>query len=101
MGEPQTGHTYVPRSLLESVIEQNEEACYLAVRQTQGTIRIDAPIWQPRLILLLRALAEQVRGLCRKVESEKPGLAAPPELSLQIAEFALEHGCTTMGKRFA
>ena len=35
----QSGYAYVPYSSLESVIEQSKEAYYLALRQTQGTIR--------------------------------------------------------------
>jgi len=30
---------------LESVIEQSKEAYYLALRQTQGTIRSESPDW--------------------------------------------------------
>ncbi len=91
------GYAYVPYSSLESVIEHSKEAYYRALRRTQGTIRSDAPDWQPWLIFLLRALAEQVRRLNRKVEREKLVLAALPELSLQIVEFAREHGRITMG----
>jgi len=93
----QAGYAYVPYSSLESVIEQSKEAYYLALRQTQGTIRSDAPNWQPWLVFFLRALAEQVRRLNRKVEREKLVLASLPELSLQIVEFAREHGRITMG----
>jgi Fic family protein len=93
----QAGYAYVPYSSLESVIEQSKEAYYLALRQTQGTIRTDSPDWQPWLDFFLRALDEQVRRLNRKVEREKIVLAALPELSLQIVEFAREHGRVTMG----
>jgi len=93
----QTGYAYVPYSSLESVIEQNKEAYYLALRQTQGTIRTDTPNWQPWLQFFLRALAEQVRRLEKKVEREKLVLAALPELSLQIVEFARDHGRVTIG----
>lgn len=93
----QAGYAYVPFSSLESVIEQSKEGYYLALRQTQGTIRTSAPNWQPWLMFFLRALAEQVRRLSRKVEREKLVLAALPELSLQIVEFAREHGRITMG----
>lgn len=93
----QAGYAYVPYSSLESVIEQNKEAYYLALRQTQGTIRSDTPNWQPWLNFFLRALAEQVRRLNRKIERERLVLAALPELSLQIVEFAREHGRITMG----
>jgi Fic family protein len=94
----QAGYAYVPYSSLESVIELSKEAYYLALRQTQGTIRTASPDWQPWLIFFLRALAEQVRRLNRKVEREKLVLAALPELSLQIVEFAREHGRITMGE---
>ena len=87
----------MPYSSLESVIEQSKEAYYLALRQTQGTIRTDAPNWQPWLVFFLRSLADQVRRLERKVEREKIVLAAMPELSLQIVEFAREHGRVTIG----
>ncbi|MFH1493966.1 MAG: Fic family protein [Pseudomonadota bacterium] len=93
----QTGYAYVPYSSLENVIEQNKEAYYLALRQTQGTIRTQNPNWQPWLIFFLRTLAEQVRRLKQKVEREKLVLATLPELSLQIVEFAREHGRITMG----
>lgn len=93
----QAGYAYVPYSSLESVIEQNKETYYLALRQTQGALRGDTPDWQPWLVFFLRALAEQVRCLNKKIEREKLVLAALPELSLQIVEFAREHGRITMG----
>ena len=92
----QTGYAYVPYSSLESVIELNKEGYYLALRQTQGTIRTQAPNWQPWLVFFLRSLAEQVRRLEKKVAREKLVLATLPELSLQIVEFAREHGRVTM-----
>ena len=93
----QAGYIYVPYSSLESVIEQSKEAYYLALRQTQGTIRTAATNWQPWLMFFLRALAEQVRRLQKKIEREKIVLAALPELALQIMEFVREHGRVTMG----
>ena len=94
----QAGYAYVPYSSLESVVEQSKEAYYLALRQTQGTIRTESPNWQPWLAFFLRALAEQVRRLEKKVEREKIVLAAVPELQLQIVEFAREHGRVTIGE---
>lgn len=94
----QAGYAYVPYSSLESVVEASKEGYYLALRQTQGTIRTDAPNWQPWLLFFLRSLAEQVRRLSMKVEREKIVLAALPELSLQIVEFAREHGRITMAE---
>ena len=80
------------------MIEANKEAYYLALRQTQGTIRTDTPDWQPWLLFFLRSLAEQVRRLQKKVERERIVLAALPLLSLQIVEFAREHGRITMAE---
>jgi Fic family protein len=94
----QSGYAYVPYSSLESVIEQSKEAYYLALRQTQVTIRTGAPDWQPWLTFFLRSLAEQVRRLETKIEREKLVLASLPELSLRIVEFAREHGRITIGE---
>lgn len=92
----QSGYAYVPYSSLESIIEQSKEAYYLALRQTQGTIRTEVPNWQPWLTFFVRALAEHVKRLSRKIEREKLVLATLPELSLRIVEFAREHGRVTM-----
>ena len=92
----QAGYAYVPYSSLESVIEQSKEAYYLALRQTQGTIRTEAPDWQSWLVFFLRSLTEQVALLEKKVEREKIVMATLPELSLQIVEFTREHGRVTM-----
>lgn len=93
-----TGYAYVPYSSLESVIEMSKEGYYLALRQTQRTIRSEQPDWQPWLVFFLRSLAEQVRRLEKKVEREKIIFAAMPELQLQIVEFAKEHGRVTIGE---
>ena len=94
----QAGYAYVPYSSLESVIEQNKEAYYLALRQTQETIRTRMPNWQPWLLFFLGSLAEQVTRLEKKIAREKLVLAALPQLSLQIVEFAREHGRVTIGE---
>ena len=94
----QAGYAHVPYSSLESVVEQSKETYYLALRQTQGTIRSESPNWQPWMLFFLRSLAEQVRRLSRKLDREHRVLAALPELSLQIVEFAREHGRVTMAE---
>jgi Fic family protein len=90
------GYAYVPYSSLESVIEHSKEGYYLALRQTQETIRTDAPNWQPWVLFFLRALQQQMKQLARKVEREKIVLSAMPELSVQIVEYAREHGRVTI-----
>ena len=92
-----TGYAYAPYSSLESVIEQNKEGYYLALRQTQRTIRTDAPDWQPWILFFLRALQQQMHRLAKKVERERIVLSAMPELSVRIVEHAREHGRVTIG----
>src|SRR5471032_2809067 len=59
----QAGYAYVPYSSLESVIEHSKEGYYLALRQTQSTIRAEATNWQPWLLFFMRALQQQKRHL--------------------------------------
>jgi len=91
------GYAYAPYSSLESVIEQSKEGYYLALRQTQGTIRTDEPDWQPWVLFFLRALQQQMHRLAKKVERERIVLSAMPELSVRIVEHAREHGRVTIG----
>ncbi|MBM4206819.1 MAG: Fic family protein [Gammaproteobacteria bacterium] len=93
----QAGYAYVPYSSLESIIEHSKESYYLALRQTQGSIRTDAPNWQPWLRFFLRALHQQMKRLAVKVEREKLIVAALPELAVQIVDHARNHGRVTMG----
>lgn len=91
----QAGYAYVPYSSLESVIENSKEGYYLALRQTQGTIRSEAPNWQPWLMFFMRALQQQKRRLATKVEREKNALAALPELAVKILDYVRDHGRVT------
>lgn len=91
----QAGYAYVPYSSLESVIEQSKEGYYLALRQTQGTIRSKKPNWQPWTVFFLRALQQQMRRLAKKVEREKLVLSTLPELALRILDHVREHGRIT------
>ena len=91
----QAGYVYVPYSSLESVVEQNKEGYYLALRQTQATLRSESPNWQPWLVFFMRALQQQKRRLMVKVEREKNALAVLSELSVQILDYAKEQGRVT------
>ena len=93
----QAGYAYVPYSSLESVIENSKDGYYLALRQTQGTIRTEAPNWQPWLMFFMRALQQQKRRLAEKVEREKLMMAALPELAAQIIDEARKRGRITIG----
>ena len=54
------GYAYTPYSSLESVIENSKQGYYLALRQTQQTLRTDNPNWQPWLVFFFRALQQQI-----------------------------------------
>lgn len=90
-----SGYTYVPYSSLESVIENTKEQYYLALRQTQGTIRSETPNWQPWIGFFLNALRSQKQRLETKIERERLMIDTLPELSLRILELAREHGKVT------
>lgn len=91
----QAGYAYVPYSSLENVIENSKEGYYLALRQTQGTIRSEEPDWQPWLLFFMRALQQQKRRLAVKVEREERALADLPELAVMILDYARQHGRVT------
>jgi len=94
----QAGYAYVPYSSLESIIEHSKEGYYLALRQTQGTIRTETPNWQPWIGFFLRAMQQQKRRLSAKVEREKQVIAALPGLAVQIIDQARNHGRVTIGE---
>lgn len=91
------GYAYVPFSSLESIIEQSKEAYYLALRQTQGTIRTDQPGWQPWVTYFLRVLKQHKDRLEKKIERERLILGDLPELSVQILNLARDHGRVSVG----
>lgn len=93
-----TGYAYVPYSSLESVIENSKEGYYLALRQTQRTIRSAKPNWQPWVVYFLRALQQQKRRLEKKIERERLLVGSLPELSLQIINLVKERGRVTIGE---
>jgi Fic family protein len=92
----QLGYSYVPYSSLEAVIEQNKQAYYIALRQTQGTIRTDSPNWQPWITFFLSSLLSQVKRLEAKIDYEKTMLALMPPLSATILEIAKQQERITL-----
>ena len=90
----QAGYSYVPYSSLESVIENSKEGYYLALRQTQGTLKADAPDWQPWLLFFMRALQQQMRTLAQKVERERSAVELS-DLAVKILDYARTQGRVT------
>lgn len=97
----QSGYSYVQYSSLESVIEESKDHYYLALRQTQGTIRSDSPNWQPWLDYFLRAIQQQALLLRVKVDRERLLASALPERSRQILDHVRNHGQVTIGEMAA
>lgn len=87
----------MPYASLESVIEQSKESYYPALRQTQATIHVERPDWQPWVMFFLTALDQQKNRLAAKIEREKIVVAKLPELSVRILDVAREHGQVSTG----
>jgi Fic family protein len=93
-----SGYTYVPFSSLETVIEDNKDSYYLALRRTQKKLDTNNPDWNPWLLFFLRSLKRQKDRLEMKLEREKIMRSSLPELSVSILELAKEHGRITTGE---
>ena len=89
------GYQYVPYSSLESVIERNKNAYYLALRRTQGTLDDPDPDWLPWLTFFLRSLRTQKVHLVAKMEASKGWLELPAD-SVQVLEYLAANGRITM-----
>jgi Fic family protein len=88
------GYVYVPYSSLESVIEQNKESYYLALRRTQISLRQPPADWESWLLFFLKSLHTQMSRLAAKIDREGLIEGALPELSLRILEIVRERGHT-------
>lgn len=85
------GYSYVPYSSLESIIEENKELYYKALRLTQQSLRGKSPNWEPWLVFFLRCLARQKDALLRKMEAEQLHLEKLAPLAAQIVELFETH----------
>ncbi|MBA4260246.1 MAG: Fic family protein [Chitinophaga sp.] len=92
------GYHYVPYSSLEAVVEQSKEGYYLALRQTQGTLKNKNPDWQPWVLFFLRALRHQKKRLEAKVEQENLLFMQLPDLSLKILQLVQSRGKATISE---
>jgi len=91
-----SSYLYVPYSSLESIIERNKENYYLALRQTQQTLKKPNPNFMPWLIFFLRSLQKQKRHLEQKVSREKLINLRQSVLSNEIVTLVHEHGRLTI-----
>jgi len=77
------GYAYASYTSLESVIEHNKEAYYLALRRTQTSFR-EAEDWEPWILFFLRSLKSQTGRLRERLAEpstvvQSPGI--PDDLS--------------------
>ncbi len=87
----QHGYVYVPYSSLESIIEQNKEDYYLALRKAQSSIGDDDSELNTWIVFFLHSLKKQKNNLSVKIERERIRLKLPA-LSNQIIEIVKDHG---------
>ena len=90
------GYSYFPYSSLESIIERNKEAYYLALRRTQSSIWTDDVRWTPWIRFFLTSLKRQKDHLSSKVDTQiqKDLLELPTESQL-IMDHVAKHGRIT------
>lgn len=93
------GYEYVPYASLESIVEENKDLYYKALRRTQTTLNNDDPDWEPWLGFFLRCLKKQKANLAIKVEQEKTASdSSLPLLSVQILKLLGEHERLTIAQ---
>ncbi|MDH5259603.1 MAG: Fic family protein [Gammaproteobacteria bacterium] len=84
------GYSYIPYSSLESVVEKNKEAYYLALQRTQRTLKNDKTDWMPWLRFFLVSLKRQKDHLIEKTKSLGQYSALPHE-SMLIMQYVNSH----------
>jgi len=93
------GYEYVPYASLESIVEENKDLYYKALRRTQTTLKQDSPDWEPWLSFFLRCLKKQKTNLAIKVEQEKnTSDSSLPLLSIQVLKLLGKHERLTIAQ---
>tara|TARA_R110002073_G_scaffold196454_3_gene355578 strand:+ start:13747 stop:14799 length:1053 start_codon:yes stop_codon:yes gene_type:complete len=88
------GYDYVPYASLESVIEENKDLYYKALRRTQTTLKDDEPDWEPWVSFFLRCLKKQKNNLAERLDRDQIASdddAELPEISLKILALLRTH----------
>lgn len=93
------GYEYVPYASLESIVEENKDLYYKALRRIQTTLNSDDPDWEPWLGFFLRCLKKQKANLAIKVEQQKTTSDnSLPLLSVQVLKLFEEHERLTIAQ---
>ncbi len=86
------GYEYVPYASLESVVEENKDSYYKALRQTQKTLRdAERTDWEKWILFFLKCLKKQKDKLAAKLEREQILAQKLPKLSIDILRLLREH----------
>lgn len=85
------GYKYVPFASLESVIEENKDLYYKALRRTQKSLRDDEPDWESWIVFFLKCLKKQKDNLSKKLERERMFVKELPKLSSEILSLLKQH----------
>ncbi|HEY7543540.1 MAG TPA: Fic family protein [Blastocatellia bacterium] len=93
-----SGYAYVPYASLESVIEENKDSYYAALRKTQKTLKEAEPDWETWITFFLRCLKKQKDNLSAKLQRERILAEALPPLSLTILKLLREHERLTISE---
>lgn len=92
------GYHHVPYASLESVIEQNKDTYYLALRQTQTTFGSASPDWTPWLTFFLRCLVRQKNNLLGKMQAAQVQMENLTPLAAQLMELVDQRGRLTVAE---
>lgn len=87
-----SGYLYAPYSSLESIVEANKEAYYLALQKSQKNWQDPKPEWNAWLLFFFRSLQRQKRHLEAKLEKEHILLKNLSPLSQNILDILSSHG---------
>ena len=80
-----TGYLYTPYCSIESIVEDNKEGYYRALRETQSTLKVDVN-YEPWLMFFLRTMQKHKLRLENKIGIDTIYMTELPELSAQIME---------------
>lgn len=92
------GYEYVPYISLESIIEDNKDFYYKALRQTQKTLREEKTDWEKWYLFFLKCLRKQKDKLSAKLEREKIITQNLPNGSSEILVLLKEHERLTISE---
>jgi Fic family protein len=93
-----SGYSFVSFSSLESVIEHNKEAYYLALRRTQTTLDSDDADWEPWILFFLRSMLTQVNRLREKLGSRIGQPTSLSPLAERLAALLRERGAVSVAE---